>query len=248
MSDGARSHGTLRAAARLALVLSAALLLSACAGRTSRTVTPTLAPGPTAASPAPTTSLEPTFPPAAGAFGSVPVVCYGLGEADCRSVAGHVAAVIDAVDPRVRYVQVGPFGCADGQGCPTTLAGRPEGDVVVETATGTQSFHVKSAGDTVDVRAQEAFGIDLAPSSSPPLAPVPQPFTLGHCGLWSGIDIGGSWWDPVGLVDSDHGDAINAAEGVFAPLGIDRATFTSKGGLVVQLVRRDGEKYLPLCR
>ena len=91
------------------------------------------------------------------------------------------------------------------------------------------------------------LGISLAPSSAVPLPLIPQPFPLGHCGLCSGVDVDGVWWDPVGLIAFDHGDAINATDGTFAPVGPDRATFTSTGGFVVQLVRRDGHKFLPFC-
>ena len=111
------------------------------------------------------------------------------------------------------------------------------------------SYHVTStgpeAGLTID--RQDAFGVSLGPSSTPPAGLGPRPFSLGHCGLWSGIDVGGSWWDPVGQVDGDHPDAINAADGTMAIVDPDHATFTSSGGLTVQLLRRDGEKYLPMC-
>jgi hypothetical protein len=38
-------------------------------------------------------------------------------------------------------------------------------------------------------------------------------------------------------VDGDHPDSVNPADGVIAFTGMDRANFTSKGGLIVQLVR-----------
>lgn len=230
-----------RAPLTAVLALVAALVLTACVGT---------GPGGSGTSGPPPSSetAAPSDGPLEGAFGNVPTACLGLGEDDCRRVLGHVAAVSTATDPRVRYLQVGPFGCAAGGGCPTSLVARPEGDVTIETASGTIGFHVKAVGDRVEVIAQERFGIDLAPTSSLPLPIVPQSFALGHCGLWSGVDLGGSWWDPVGVIDSDHADAINAAEGTIALTGPDRATFTSKGGLVVQLVRRDGQKFLPLCR
>lgn len=243
MSDRAGPLG-IQARHLMATVATIALLITACAAPTAPSAAPPSSP-PTA-SPSPATAPEPT--PVVGALGNAPVACLGLGESDCRGVAGQVATLIGAADPRIRYVQIGPFGCADGAGCPTTLDARPEGDVLIETAGGVLGFHVKATGGSLDVRAQEAFVIDLAPSSRPPLAPLPQPLTLGHCGLWSGVDVGGSWWDPVGVIDSDHGDAINASEGTFTPVGIDRATFTSRNGFVVQLVRRDGMKALPLCQ
>ena len=45
-----------------------------------------------------------------------------------------------------------------------------------------------------------AFGVLLGPTSQGPVTAGARPFSLGHCGLWSGIDVGGSWWDPVGQV------------------------------------------------
>ena len=49
-------------------------------------------------------------------------------------------------------------------------------------------------------------------------------------------------------MDGDHPDAINAADGTLTIQDPDHATFTSKGGLTVQLVRHEGDKYLPLCQ
>lgn len=189
----------------------------------------------------------PSATAAAGALQGVPTACVGLGEQDCRRVAAQVATALTPQDPSVGYVQVGPFGCPDGLGCPTTLAARSEGDVTLEFAGGALSFHVESTGGDLDIQRQEAVGVQVGPSSAPSALAGPQPFTLGHCGLWSGIDTGGSWWDPVGLVDYDHGDSINPAEGTIAPIGPDQAIFTSKAGFTVQLVRHAGQKFLPLC-
>ena len=185
--------------------------------------------------------------PGGTSLDSVPTACVGLGEQDCRRVVAQVATVLTPQDPSIVYVQIGLFGCPAGQGCPTTLAARSEGDVTLEFAGGAIGFHIKASDGNLDVQRLEALGIQLPPSSTPPALVGPQPFTLGHCGLWSGIDVGGSWWDPVGLVDHDHGDAINAAEGTIAPVGPDQAIFTSKSGFTVQLVRHTGQKFLPLC-
>jgi hypothetical protein len=246
LPDTAASRSRLLRAAA-ALVLSSVLI--ACSG-----------PRPSAAPPA-TPSLRPTEAPTASAdpqptavdpsgvnVDDVPTACYGLGEQDCRRVSAHVATLLPVADRSVPYIQVGPFGCLDGQRCATTLAARPEGDVTFESAGGAaRSFHVKVTDGILDAVRQEAFGISLPPTSLPPVPGARQPFTLGHCGLWSGVDVGGSWWDPVGFVDADHGDSINAAEGTIAFIDPDHAVFTSSAGLIVQLLRRDGDKFLPMC-
>jgi hypothetical protein len=227
---------------RLAHVLTlslASVLLVACASNS-----------PSPPAPAGPTDDPQSTPTASGALSleGVPTACVGLGEADCRRVVAQVTTLLTADDPRIGYVQVGPFGCPTGEGCPTTLVARPEGDITLESAGGALGFHIKVTNGNLDARRQETFGVELQPTTRPPVPGGPQPFALGHCGLWSGIDHGGSWWDPVGLIDYDHGDAINAAEGTIAPVGPDRAVFTSKNGFVVQLVRRNGPKSLPLCQ
>ncbi len=238
------SHGPSRRSAGPALILLAwgAIAVAACA---SAPPSPSAPPFQTAS-----TGSEPSSsaPAAAGAsIDGVPTACVGLGEGDCRRVAAQVATALTPGDPSIGYVQVGPFGCLDGPVCPTTLAARSEGDVTLEFAGGALGFHVTSTGGDLDIERQEAVGVQVAPSSAPSALAGPQPVTLGHCGLWSGIDVGGSWWDPVGLIDYDHSDAINPAEGTIAPVGPDQAIFTSRAGFTVQLVRHAGQKFLPLC-
>jgi hypothetical protein len=243
------------AAARAPLLaVVCAVLLAACAGPTvpsspANPASPAAAAS-TGPSPASTPSAEPEPTPTdagAAALAAVPTACYGIGEEDCRLVLEHVASLLTAGDAPVRYIQVGPFGCPAVQGCPRTLAARPEGDVMLELDGGALSFHVAMRNGALDAERQEFFGVDLPPTSQAPLPGAPQPYTLGHCGLWSGVDFGGSWWDPIGFVDSDHGDSINAAEGTIVLVGPDRALFTSKAGLAVQLARHAGEKSLPFC-
>jgi hypothetical protein len=234
---------------RVPLLAICPLLIAACvAGDGS-------APPPAISSTGPGVTAEPSGQPEptpgstdGAALAGVPTGCYGLGEVDCRLVREHVATLLTAVDPPVRYIQIGPFGCPGGQGCATTLDARPEGDVTLESDGGASGFHVKSNGGVLEATRQEVFGVSLPPTSRPPLPAGIQAFALGHCGLWSGVDVGGSWWDPIGVVDSDHGDSINAAEGTIILVGPDQARFTSKGGLAVQLVRHAGAKFLPLCQ
>jgi hypothetical protein len=174
--------------------------------------------------------------------------CLGLDQADCKLALDAATARLAPDHPPLRYVQVGPFSCRVAEGCPPTLAARPEGDVAIEfTLAPPVQVHVNAAADgTIEATVTEATTFPVEPSSAAG-GPGPIPYTLGHCGLWSGIDVDGSFWDPVGPVDADHSDAINSAEGTFTFLAPDRATFVSAGGLVVQLVRHIGPKGLPGC-
>jgi hypothetical protein len=230
--------------ARLVLCMLAGLSIAACA-------TPIPSPPSTSQ---PSAVVPPSAAPTASAapagvdLTAVPTACVGLAPQDCSRVLAETASVVPA-GTVVRYVQVGPFGCAASGACPASLAARPQGDVTLEAADVALSYHVTwtdpASGLAID--RQDAFGVLLAPTSTPPVALGPQPFTLGHCGLWSGIDVGGSWWDPVGQVDGDHPDAINAADATLALVDADHAILASEGGLTVQLLRRDGMKYLPGC-
>lgn len=224
-------------------VLAIALFASACGGSgpsPSASTAPSVVP-----SSSPTASAQ----PAGIDLSSVPTACFGLGADDCSRVVAQVSTIVPA-GTAATYIQVGPFGCATGQGCGPSLAERPQGDVTLEAGAGALSYHVTVAADgaQLTIERQDAFGVLLGPTSQAPVTAGARPFSLGHCGLWSGIDAGGSWWDPVGPVDGDHPDAINAAEGTLTIIDPDHATFTSRGGLTVQLQRHEGAKYLPLCQ
>ena len=222
------------------LLVLATLTLGACA---TSTATPSFE-STQSPTPEPSVSTEPTGID----LTRVPTACINLGPEDCRRIVAEIAELIPA-GPAPIYLQVGPFGCVEGGGCARTLAARPQGDVTIEAGSGAFSFHVTAAagGGKLTIERQDALLISVEPQSLPPAAPGPRPFTLGHCGLWSGIDAGGSWWDPIGTIDGDHPAAINSADGTLVILDQDRATFTSKTGFTVQLVRRDGPKGLPGC-
>jgi hypothetical protein len=197
----------------------------------------------------PIESPTPVPPPTPVAAALPPTACLSLAEPDCRRAADAAIAALRPTDPDPIYLQVGPFGCATGERCPTTLAARPEGDVLVEFAgVPAVTVHLTAAADgSIEAAPGETFGIILPPESAPLGRPGPIPFSLGHCGLYSGIDVDGSWWDPVGLIDAENGDSVNAAEGTLAFDDPTHATFVSRGGLIVNLERRDGPKHLPFC-
>lgn len=203
-----------------------------------------------ASSTAPTTSPDPTGAAAEGALEpTVPTACLTLGEADCARARTLAASTLADGEPAVVYVQVGPFGCATGDACATTLVARPEGDVTLEFADATSAnVHLIVAPDgTWEAIREPGFGIAVAPSSPSGLELGRMAFTLGHCGVFSGIDLDGSWWDAVGPVAMDDGEAVNPTAGVIAFSDADHATFLAPGGLTLQLVRRDGVKVLPAC-
>lgn len=155
-----------------------------------------------------------------------------------------------APDDEVISAEVGPFSCLNQAGCPNTLAFRPAGQVVFERSNGEPvAISIAPADDgTIAPSPGDFFGIAVAPSSTAgQLASDPIPYSLGHCGLLSGVDVDGSWWDPVGFVNIDHSDAINSANGAFAPNDPNHATYTTEGGFTVNLVRRFGNKHLPMC-
>jgi hypothetical protein len=159
------------------------------------------------------------------------------------------ASVLTPTDPAPIYVQVGSFFCAAGERCPMDLQARPEGDVMVEfPGAAAISVHLKVAADgSFEASRDQGFLFPVEPSSAPGLALGATPYALGHCGIFSGIDHGGTWWDPVGPVDTDHTDSINAAAGTLTVTDPLHATFVSDGGFTVQLLRRVGPKAMPGC-
>jgi hypothetical protein len=237
-----------RASASLAVVLLALAAAGCAGGAASSGPSASSGASASAGSPAPA-SASTTAGPGEGAIDpAVPTACIELSAEDCERARAQAATAL-AGGERPIYVQVGPFGCAAGDRCPTTLVARPEGDVWFELAGGlAASVHLRFAPDgTVDVQRQEAIGIGLEPTSARGVAPGPNRYTLGHCGIFSGIDLDGSWWDPVGPVSFASGEAINATAGTITLTDPDHGTFVAPGGLSLRLQRHPGVKFLPLC-
>jgi hypothetical protein len=121
--------------------------------------------------------------------------------------------------------------------------------VILEFPGGTGiNVHVKvgPAGAATTERG-EGMGVAVPPSSQPGLAAGPMPYTLGHCGVFSGIDLDGSWWVPVGPVSLDSGEAVNATSGSFVATDPNHAIFTAPTGFSLQLLRHVGPRLLPFC-
>ena len=232
---------------RVAAALIAVALLSGACAESAPALSASAAPTSTAPW-TPSPSVAESTAPTGIDLSAVPTACINLGMDDCRRVTAEVAALVP-VGTVPTYVQVGPFGCPEGGGCARSLIARPQGDVTIEAGAAAIAYHVTAAagGGNLTIERQDPFLMLLEPTSQPPVTPGVQRLTLGHCGLWSGIDVGGSWWDPIGMIDGDHQSAINSADGTLAILDLDRATFTADTGFTVQLVRRDGPKGFPGC-
>jgi hypothetical protein len=99
--------------------------------------------------------------------------------------------------------------------------------------------------------------VSIEPESAPSLTVgVPVPYMLGHCGLYSPIDVDGSLWWPVGGAASDGGpiesdeaigELINQTDGELLLTSEDEATFTTAGGSTIHLERAEGAVDYPLC-
>jgi hypothetical protein len=185
-------------------------------------------------------STTPTSPPFTG---NVPVGCLGLDDADCQQVGSQALERLGADPSSVSYVIVGPMGCFE-----PCESGTVRGGLTVEFVDGRRSagFQFEVGPQGLALRAMESTGSMVEPSSGR-LANNVLEMTLGHCGLYSGIDVDGSFWDPVGLIDASHPDSVNAATGTFTLTSATSAVLRTQGGLQLELVRHRGPKTLPGC-
>jgi hypothetical protein len=82
------------------------------------------------------------------------------------------------------------------------------------------------------------------------------PLSLGHCGLFSPVDVDGSLWQPVGgldatggAIDTDEeiGELINATVGELTIVDEGSAVFRTSTGQLIAMERADGNVDYPLC-
>jgi hypothetical protein len=146
----------------------------------------------------------------------------------------------DAPSPLYLEIMVLEPGGPDGMG--------GTADVWIEAAAAEPMLvHVERTADgRTDIVPRPGSRFPRVPSSAPMVGQSAR-YELGHCGIWSGIDVDGTFWDPVGSIDAAGIDLINAAAGTFTLQSRTNAVFRTNGGLVLQLVRHAGPKYLPGC-
>jgi hypothetical protein len=123
-----------------------------------------------------------------------------------------------------------------------------------ETVSTSGAADMPPGGQFAEGRPGEAGGTILVPVSAPIAPATAYRFSLGHCGLFSPIDVDGSFWDPIdGLTAGGEpldleGDSemINATAGFFVVIG-DDARFRTESGSILTLERHEGEKEFPGC-
>jgi hypothetical protein len=123
-----------------------------------------------------------------------------------------------------------------------------------ETVSTSGAADMPPGGPFAEGRPGEAGGTILVPVSASIAPATAYRFSLGHCGLFSPIDVDGSFWDPIdGLTAGGEpldlegsSEMITATAGFFVVIG-DEARFRTESGSVLTLERHEGEKELPGC-
>jgi hypothetical protein len=137
---------------------------------------------------------------------------------------------------------------ADPMASPVVAASPPAGDIVLSPLPASIAI-IAADIPTVSVEPESVADLEVG---------QPLDYGLGHCGLWSPVDLDGSLWQAVGgakadgsaIVEGDDeaiGELINATPGVFVLVDEDRAHFTTVTGSVLELVRAPGAVDVPLC-
>jgi hypothetical protein len=118
----------------------------------------------------------------------------------------------------------------------------------------TNPHDLPHVGDFAEGRLGPNGGTLLDPVSQPIDEAVAYRFSLGHCGLFSPVDVDGSFWDAADGRDpsgaemdlASNGELINAVPGVIVVIG-DEMRFRTDPGSVVRFERHAGEKEFPGC-
>jgi hypothetical protein len=183
-------------------------------------------------------------PPSTTAPSRIPTACVGLLAAQCEQALAAVAVNLPGMTPS--YVAISRKLC-DGP-CPGSERGVWIAGLWVEFSDGRKpmNIHIEVDGATVLWEDIPSAIVQVTPRS-PRLAAPTIEFTLGHCGLASGIDVDGSFWDPVGMIDPDRVDLINAGNARFTLNSPDAAILVTETGAALQLVRHPGSKFMFGC-
>jgi hypothetical protein len=176
----------------------------------------------------------------------------------CLYLIGAPVAASDEPSPSPSDVPTTSVAPADTAAVPTPVAsmapGSPAPSPTSAIPPGTDHLPLP-----VDVTAipPDVPTVSISPASEPGLVVgTPIQMSLGHCGLWSPVDLDGSLWQAVGgsdaaggPIDGDDeiGELINATPGSFVLLTTATAELHTTGGLVLAFVRAPGALDFPLC-
>jgi len=177
----------------------------------------------------------------------VALSCWDVDDPECQRAFAEAVQLLPRDGPPIVAASVVAFGC-DNPPCAKGL--QRGGSVSVEYANGggLNGWSISAGADGSLTLGEHTTG--LARRFLPASARLAQPsidFSLGHCGLSSPIDVDGSFWDPVGQVDSDAAFAVNSDTGTFTLVGPDDAEFRSSTGFAVRLRRHEGARNLFGC-
>lgn len=174
-----------------------------------------------------------------------PTACVSIPADRCERAVAAVNERHGRLAP-VSHVEVHGALCAGP--CPEDEAAAWRAIVAVEFSDGrppeTATLQVTGA-EAAWQRMQIPWG-RVEPASAPMPARELR-IQLGHCGLSSGIDVDGSFWDPVGPIDGADETLINASNATFRLVGPNHGTLQVHDGPIVQLVRHVGPKHLLAC-
>jgi len=174
--------------------------------------------------------------------------CISIEAAECDSVADLVVERLPEERGVPVSIVINLYGC--GSPCAKTLDAR-EGAVTVEYADGGEPIDVTVHGPTeapVFGELDTGWSGLIEPASAAVDGPGPFAHELGHCGLLWQVDFDGSFWLPIGQVDGDAADLVNAGSGQMVLLEPNLAQFEADSGFTVQLARFPGPKHVFLCR
>jgi len=178
-----------------------------------------------------------------------PIVgCSNVDQAECLALADRILTFVGQSHGRALAIEIGLFSCPIGAGCARSLSAR-QGAATVDFEAGAFPIELTLAGSPnaprIEVEPMTWSGL-LHPLSGRVVGSGPFPFELGHCGISHVIDFDGSFWVPVGQVDGDSPEAVNAASGQMRLLAADRAEYLGPH-LKVTLARYPGQKFFWLC-
>jgi hypothetical protein len=194
-------------------------------------------------------TAQPSPSPAAVVPEAGPIVgCSKVDQPECLALVDRVLACVGPAHGQPSAVEIGLFSCANGAACPRSLTAR-QGAVTVDFEGGALPIQLSLAGppDTPQIAVEpiQWSGL-LQPASSRVFGPGPFQFELGHCGISHVVDFDGSFWVPIGQVDGESPEAINAGSGQMQLLAADRAEYRGPH-LIVTLARFPGPKFFWLC-